>query len=170
MLPSASTASPIIYRSGRTYRAKTQRSELGSGLKLQQQPGTRVSPVDWVLNVDLASNNMVHGSPEQVLDFATQEAVSKPAAESSRLFNSYRANRYQANRRPFSKEEVMVIPHSSMHPRAVADYDGFKRVENSRWNNLRGMWGKRSILPAQQQLLQSSADTENGERQVVKSM
>lgn len=166
MLPSSSTASPIIYRSGRTYRAKAQRSELSSSPK---QSGARAIPVDWVLNVDLASNNMNHGSPEQVLDFATQEVVSKPGAESSRLFNNYRANRYQANRRPFDKEEVMVIPHPSMHPRAVSDYDGFKRVENSRWNNLRGMWGKRSSLPAQQ-LLQSPADSETDERQVVKSM
>lgn len=31
---------------------------------------------------------------------------------------------------------------------ARSDYD-WKRVENSRWNNLRGMWGKRSVSPAE---------------------
>lgn len=33
--------------------------------------------------------------------------------------------------------------HTPKHSRSVNDYE-FKRVENSRWNNLRGMWGKRS--------------------------
>lgn len=39
-------------------------------------------------------------------------------------------------------EEVSLS--SPMQNRASSDYE-FKRVENSRWNNLRGMWGKRSV-------------------------
>lgn len=35
------------------------------------------------------------------------------------------------------------VPPSMRNP-SYANYDN-KRVENSRWNNLRGMWGKRSV-------------------------
>lgn len=39
-------------------------------------------------------------------------------------------------------EEVAL--HTPIHLHSASDYE-WKRVENSRWNNLRGMWGKRAI-------------------------
>lgn len=43
-------------------------------------------------------------------------------------------------------EEVAL--HTPVHSGTSSDYE-WKRVENSRsWNNLRGMWGKRSLSPA----------------------
>lgn len=42
-----------------------------------------------------------------------------------------------------AKNEEMSMD-SPMHSQVGSDFQ-FKRVENSRWNNLRGMWGKRSV-------------------------
>lgn len=63
----------------------------------------------------------------------------------SRPTGSYlNVRRSQYNSRPhliLGTEENAL--HSPKHSRSVNDYE-WKRVENSRWNNLRGMWGKRA--------------------------
>lgn len=57
----------------------------------------------------------------------------------------FNARRYQLNAGPhliLGAEETAL--HTPKHSRSVnPDYE-WKRVENSRWNNLRGMWGKRA--------------------------
>jgi len=56
-----------------------------------------------------------------------------------------------------SVESQEVALHAPMHSRSVSDYE-WKRVENSRWNNLRGMWGKRSDEQQEEKLPIGIAD------------
>lgn len=113
-------------------------------------------------------------------DFIQTKSTSEPRWMSGWV------NRFPGAVRRASKDEALRSP---MHLRAAADFDGFKRVENSnRWNNLKGMWGKRADLDFQQQQQQraqasyadnldqaeSSAEKAElgvaSEREIIKSM
>lgn len=49
-----------------------------------------------------------------------------------------------ANQQHHTSDTAEVAIHTPLHSRSVSEYD-WKRMETSRWNNLRGMWGKRSV-------------------------
>lgn len=58
--------------------------------------------------------------------------------------NSGPSSQLQVQHRTGSEE---VALHTPIHSQSASDYE-WKRVEQSRWNNLRGMWGKRAISEA----------------------
>lgn len=73
---------------------------------------------------------------------------SARSMSSERALSNDRANARRSPTNPrLTSDSAEVVIHTPLHSsRSVSDYE-WKRVENSRWNNLRGMWGKRSVPP-----------------------
>lgn len=67
-----------------------------------------------------------------------RETLSQSAAAAAATAAAAAASRHHR----LGTEEVAL--HTPIHSHPSNDYE-WKRVENSRWNNLRGMWGKRAI-------------------------
>jgi len=75
----------------------------------------------------LADGGPISGS------FGSQSSSATPLASGGQS---------SGHRHRLGTEEVAL--QTPMHSPSANDYE-WKRVENSRWNNLRGMWGKRAI-------------------------
>lgn len=143
----SSTLSPI-YRGGRTFPSfglsmansdSSAKREYNDHFGAQQvvtrpqalltkQPIIEYEPVDAVAQAG--------GLKKNILGIVWPQ--SRPTG------SYYNVRRSQVNSRPhliLGTEETAL--HTPKHSRSVNDYE-WKRVENSRWNNLRGMWGKRA--------------------------
>lgn len=88
-----------------------------------------------------ASSLELDGLPSLVSSSLWQSAGRTGSAMASGRAGTRRSHTSNPRHTSDTAEVAISTPLKS---RSVSEYD-WKRVENSRWNNLRGMWGKRSV-------------------------
>lgn len=159
-----STPSPVMYRSGRTYRdqmkqpilkqARQQEEEDKQRLKLEDDPNY---PLDvYGIGLRLPARDQQEQVPRGEGSLSAIKLIG-----GVRHMGKLKSNLY-SSRRSYGNDYV------------------YKR-ENSRWNNLKGMWGKRADLApqtsdqqlpstAEQILDNKSSETDDSERQINKTM
>lgn len=87
------------------------------------------------------------------------------ASSKSNIDNDATTSMKQPKARPSASSIEEVAYSAPIH--GINDYE-FKRVENTRWNNLRGMWGKRSVPDSSQQDLENSSNANEQQQKTVR--
>lgn len=144
-IPTRAPPVSAIYRTGRTYPSTGSISDyvsnsLSSSLRGQQQVPQAIRSV-------IPSNTNTKHSQKGTLKVNDVDLSNSKAGRQLQYVTWYPAYERRLIKMPSDSPHPLgsdEIPlHTPMDPRSMNDFD-FKRVENTRWNNLRGMWGKRA--------------------------
>lgn len=93
------------------------------------------------------SASMVQSMNKQPRSYALEE-LTQQINELTDIYRPYQIPDGSGSRKSHRSGTEEFAIQTPIHSQSSGDYET-KRVENSRgWNNLRGMWGKRSVLPS----------------------